>query len=123
MNTCDSGAVMDLPVEKFEELVAAALDGIPPAIGRLIDNVAVFVEDGRLDGNLLGLYQGIPLTRRENYGLGGGMPDRVTIYRLPILALCNSEAEVIEAVRITVVHEVGHHFGLSDARLRELGYG
>ena len=123
MNTCDSGVVMDLPVEKFEELVAAALDGIPSAIGRLIDNVAVFVDDGRLDGNLLGLYQGIPLTRRENYGLGGGMPDRVTIYRLPILARCNSEAEVIEAVRITVVHEVGHHFGLSDARLRELGYG
>ena len=123
MNTCDSGVVMDLPVEKFEELVAAALDGIPSAIGRLIDNVAVFVEDGRLDGNLLGLYQGIPLTRRKNYGLGGGMPDRVTIYRLPILARCASEAEVIEAVRITVVHEVGHHFGLSDARLRELGYG
>ena len=123
MNTCDSGVVMDLPVEKFEELVAAALDGIPSAIGRLIDNVAVFVEDGRLDGNLLGLYQGIPLTRRENYGLGGGMPDRVTIYRLPILARCASETEVIEAVRITVVHEVGHHFGLSDARLRELGYG
>jgi predicted Zn-dependent protease with MMP-like domain len=114
---------MDVPIEKFEELVAAALDGIPPAIGRLIDNVAVFVEDGASNGNLLGLYQGIPLTRRESYGLGGGMPDRITIYRLPILARCNSEDEVIGAVRITVVHEVGHHFGLTDARLRELGYG
>jgi predicted Zn-dependent protease with MMP-like domain len=114
---------MDVPIEKFEELVAAALDGIPPAIGRLIDNVAVFVEDGASNGNLLGLYQGIPLTRRESYGLGGGMPDRITIYRLPILARCNSEDEVIDAVRITVVHEVGHHFGLTDARLRELGYG
>jgi predicted Zn-dependent protease with MMP-like domain len=115
--------VMEVSVERFEELVAAALDGIPHAIGRLIDNVALFVEDGSSDGNLLGLYQGIPLTRRENYGLGGGMPDRITIYRLPILARCNSEAEVIDAVRITVVHEVGHHFGLSDARLHELGYG
>jgi predicted Zn-dependent protease with MMP-like domain len=114
---------MDVPIEKFEALVTAALDGIPPGIGRLIDNVAVFVEDGAPDGNLLGLYQGIPLTRRENYGLGGGMPDRITIYRLPIVARCNSEAEVIDAVRITVVHEVGHHFGLTDARLRELGYG
>jgi predicted Zn-dependent protease with MMP-like domain len=114
---------MDVPVERFEELVAAALDGIPPAVGRLVDNVAVFVEDGRIDGNLLGLYQGVPLTHRENYGLGGGMPDRITIYRLPILARCNSEPEVIDAVRITVVHEVGHHFGLTDARLRELGYG
>jgi predicted Zn-dependent protease with MMP-like domain len=123
MKTCDSGAVMDVPVAQFEELVAAALDGIPPALGHLIENVAVFVEDGAVDGNLLGLYQGIPLTRRENYGLGGGMPDRITIYRLPILARCRTEDEVIAAVRITVVHEVGHHFGMTDARLRELGYG
>jgi predicted Zn-dependent protease with MMP-like domain len=114
---------MEVSIEKFEQLVAAALDGIPPAIGRLIDNVAVFVEDVGFSSNLLGLYQGVPLTRRENYGLGGGMPDRITIYRLPILARCDNEAEVIDAVRITVVHEVGHHFGLTDARLRELGYG
>jgi predicted Zn-dependent protease with MMP-like domain len=114
---------MDVPAEAFEQLVATALDGIPPAIGRLIDNVAVFVEDGEANGSLLGLYQGVPLTRRENYGLGGGMPDRITIYRLPILARCSSEADVIDAVRITVVHEVGHHFGLTDARLHELGYG
>ena len=115
--------MIDVPAEKFEELVAAALDGIPPVIGHLIDNVAVFVEEGRDNASLLGLYQGVPLTHRENYGLGGGMPDRITIYRLPILARCDSEADVIDAVRITVVHEVGHHFGLSDARLRELGYG
>jgi predicted Zn-dependent protease with MMP-like domain len=114
---------MDVGLEEFEELVATALDGIPSAIGHFMDNVAVFVEDGRPDGTILGLYQGIPLTRRENYGIGGGMPDRITIYRQPILAHCNSDAEVIDAVRITVVHEVGHHFGLSDARLRELGYG
>jgi predicted Zn-dependent protease with MMP-like domain len=115
--------VIDVSAEKFERLVAAALDGIPPAIGRLIDNVAVFVEDGDPRSGLLGLYQGIPLTRRERYGLGGGMPDRITIYRLPILARCGTDDDVIEAVRITVVHEVGHHFGLTDARLRELGYG
>ena len=104
-------------------LVGQALDGIPPAIGRYIENVAVFVEDIGVSNNLLGLYQGVPLTRRENYGLGGGMPDRITIYRLPILTRCNTEADVVELVRITVVHEVGHHFGLSDDRLRELGYG
>ena len=123
MKLCDSGGVMELSIEKFEVLVAAALDGIPPAIGRLIDNVAVFVEDMGFSNNVLGLYQGVPLTRRENYGLGGGMPDRITIYRLPILARCDTEAEVIDAVRVTVVHEVGHHFGLTDARLHELGYG
>jgi predicted Zn-dependent protease with MMP-like domain len=122
-NTCDSGTVIEVATEKFEELVAEALDGIPPAIGHLIDNVALFVEDVGFDRNILGLYQGIPLTRREQYGLGGGMPDRITIYRLPILERCATEADVIEAVRVTVVHEVGHHFGLSDRRLRELGYG
>ena len=113
----------EITVERFEELVAAALDGIPPGIGRYIENVAVFVGEIGFDRNVLGLYQGIPLTRRENYGLGMGMPDRITIYRVPILERCATEEEVIEAVRITVVHEVGHHFGLSDARLRELGYG
>jgi predicted Zn-dependent protease with MMP-like domain len=117
------GDVIEGPEDKFEQLVAAALDGIPAGIGQLIDNVAVFVEDGTSGSSLLGLYHGVPLTHRENYGLGGGMPDRITIYRLPILARCNSDAEVIDAVRITVVHEVGHHFGLTDARLHELGYG
>jgi predicted Zn-dependent protease with MMP-like domain len=114
---------MEVDADRFEQLVAAALDGIPPAIGRLIDNVAVFVEDIGASPNLLGLYQGIPLTRRENYGLGGGMPDRITVYRLPILARCSTEQDVIDSVRITVVHEVGHHFGLTDKRLHELGYG
>jgi predicted Zn-dependent protease with MMP-like domain len=115
--------VIEVDEERFEELVAAALDGIPDEIGRLVDNVAVFVRDRGVSDNILGLYEGIPLTRRENYGIGGGMPDRITIYRLPILARCGTEDEVIDQVRITVVHEVGHHFGLSDARLRELGYG
>src|SRR4029079_9399516 len=107
----------------FEELVAEALDGIPSAIGKLMENVAVFVEDLGFRRNPLGLYQGVPLTRREGYGIGGGMPDRITIYRIPILERCSTEDEVVEAVRITVVHEVGHHFGLSDSRLKELGYG
>src|SRR5437016_1772075 len=111
---------MEVSFERFEVLVGEALDGIPPAIGRYIENVAVFVEDLGVSSNILGLYQGVPLTRRENYGLGGGMPDRITIYRLPILERCNTEVDVIEMVRVTVVHEVGHHFGLSDNRLREL---
>jgi predicted Zn-dependent protease with MMP-like domain len=115
--------VIEVDVERFEALVGEALDGIPPEIGQLMDNVAVFVRDQGFDRNLLGLYEGVPLTRREHYGIGGGMPDRITIYRLPILARCSTEEEVVDAVRITVVHEVGHHFGLSDDRLRELGYG
>ena len=114
---------MEVSEERFEELVADALDGIPRELGRFIENVAVFVRDIGVSPNILGLYEGIPLTRREHYGLGGGMPDRITIYRLPIVERCDTEAEVVEMVRVTVVHEVGHHFGLSDNRLRELGYG
>src|SRR3954470_22125129 len=108
--------------ERFEELVTEALDGLPPEIGQLMDNVAVFIEPGSPTSGLLGLYQGIPLTRRENYGVGMVMPDRITIYRDSILAHCATDRDVVEQVRITVVHEVGHHFGLDDHRLRELGY-
>jgi len=123
MKACDSGGVVDVSVERFEELVGEALDGIPEQLGRLIDNVAIFVREGDEHPNLLGLYEGVPLTRRENYGLGGGMPDRITIFRQPILRRCTSEADVVDMVRITVVHEVGHHFGIDDRRLHELGYG
>jgi predicted Zn-dependent protease with MMP-like domain len=115
--------VIDVPVERFEELVAEALDGIPEELGRFIENVAVFVKEGDGNLNLLGLYEGIPLTRRENYGVGLAMPDRITIFRQPIVLRCSTEAEVIDMVRITVVHEVGHHFGIDDRRLHELGYG
>jgi predicted Zn-dependent protease with MMP-like domain len=110
--------------ERFDALVADALDAIPDELARLMDNVAVFVEPRSRVRNLLGLYQGVPLTARGNhYGVGGGMPDRITIYREPILARCRTEAEVVRQVTITVVHEVAHHFGISDERLRELGYG
>lgn len=114
--------MIDVTPERFEELVAEALDGIPPELGHRIDNVAVFVRDTSGDRHLLGLYEGIPLTDRQEYG-GLAMPDRITIYRLPILARCRTEADVVHQVRVTVVHEVGHHFGISDSRLHELGWG
>jgi predicted Zn-dependent protease with MMP-like domain len=104
--------------ERFEEMVADALDSLPPDLARYIDNVAVVVEEG--DGSLLGLYQGIPLTRR--WGYAGATPDRVTIYQAPICAMCSTEEEVVAQVRRTVVHEIGHHFGIDDPRLRELGW-
>ena len=113
--------MIDVSPERFDELVADALDSIPEALGRYIENVAVFVDD-RPPGNLFGLYEGVPLTHRENYG-GLVMPDRITIYRQTICRFCNSEAEVVRQVNKTVVHEVAHHFGISDGRLHELGYG
>ena len=109
--------------ERFEELVADAIDGIPDELARLMDNVAVFVEDTSLQRGLLGLYHGIPLTQRAAGYAGMGLPARITIYRRATCAMCQDEDAVVDQVRITVVHEVGHHFGISDARLHELGYG
>ena len=110
--------------EEFEGLVSDALDTIPPALTGLMRNVAVLVEDDPPDSEpfLLGLYEGIPLTERGQW-YSGVLPDRITIYRRPILALCRSRQEVVEQVRVTVVHEIAHHFGIGDARLHELGYG
>jgi predicted Zn-dependent protease with MMP-like domain len=115
--------LIDISPAAFAELVANALDGIPDELGRLMDNVAVMVDDHAPPGRLLGLYEGIPLTRRDNYGAGMVMPDRITVFRRSICAMCDSEDEVVEQVRRTVVHEVAHHFGIDDARLDELGWG
>ncbi|KWW98558.1 metallopeptidase family protein [Carbonactinospora thermoautotrophica] len=115
--------MLEIPPEEFEELVAEALDGIPPEITRLMDNVAVFVEDEPEpeDPELLGRYEGIPLTERGEW-YSGVLPDRITIYRLPTLRICETYDEVVEEVRTTVVHEIAHHFGIDDERLHELGY-
>ncbi len=107
--------------ESFEQMVAAALDGLPEEFGALMKNIAVLVEQGPGPRGLLGLYEGVPLTSRTtNYA--GVLPDRITIYRQAICAICDSEAEVVEQVRRTVIHEVGHYFGIGDERLRELGW-
>ena len=113
--------MVDVPRERFEELVADALDGIPEELGEYMDNVAVFVQDLPPERGLLGLYQGVPLTAR-GISYSGTMPDRITIYRRPICAICNSEEQVVTEVRRVVIHEVAHHFGIDDPRLRELGW-
>jgi predicted Zn-dependent protease with MMP-like domain len=114
--------VVEVPMERFEELVGDALDAIPPELGRLMDNVAVLVKEGSPGSRLLGRYDGIPLTERDAGYEGMVVPDRITIFRQPILAACRDEDEVVEQVRITVVHEVAHHFGIDDDRLHELGW-
>ena len=113
--------MVDVSPERFAELVGEALDGIPEELGRLMDNVNVFVDDHSPPGRLFGYYEGVPLTRREAYG-GMVMPDKITIYRQTICAACRSEAEVVHQVQVTVVHEVAHHFGIDDDRLDELGW-
>ena len=113
--------MIEVEPERFEAMVGEALDGLPPELGRLLSNVAVTVEHEPGPAGLLGLYQGIPLTRRTT-AYGGVLPDRITIYRHAICARCRTDEEVVDQVRRTVVHEVGHHFGIGDKRLRELGW-
>ena len=121
--------MVDVDPNAFEQLVADALDSIPEELGRVMENVAVFVEDwptqeqlaGR-SGTLLGLYEGVDLTRRSPLSYGGAMPDRITIFRGPISRIARSEEQLVDMVTETVIHEVAHHFGISDARLRELGW-
>jgi predicted Zn-dependent protease with MMP-like domain len=102
-------------------MVVAALDSLPDDLGRLMRNVAVTVEHDGGPRGLLGLYQGVPLTSRTS-GYAGVLPDRITIYRLAICAICDTEDQVVDQVRRTVIHEVAHHFGIDDARLEELGW-
>jgi len=113
--------VIDIEPGRFEEMVTTALDGLPEDLGTQIRNVAVTVEEGPGPPGLLGLYRGVPLTSRTS-AYAGVLPDRITIYRQAICAICQSEREVAEQVRRTVIHEIGHYFGIDDKRLRELGW-
>lgn len=113
--------MVDVEPEQFEVMVSTALDALPPELGRLMRNVAVTVEHDAGPPGLLGLYRGIPLTSRTSH-YAGAMPDRITIYRLAICADCRTGTEVVEQVRRTVIHEIGHHFGIDDGRLHELGW-
>lgn len=117
----DNGLVIEVEPGRFEEMVASGLDGLPEELGRLMSNVAVTVEHRAGPPGLLGLYEGVPLTSRTT-GYAGVLPDRITIYRQAICAICQSEQEVADQVRRTVIHEIAHHFGIDDQRLRELGW-
>ena len=110
--------------EEFEGAVSDALDSIPPELAGQMDNVVVLVEDEPPEDepdDLLGLYDGIALTERWGDPTMD-LPDRIFIFRNPLLDLCASREELVEEVRITVVHEVAHHFGIDDHRLHDLGY-
>ncbi|UJP41473.1 metallopeptidase family protein [Cellulomonas palmilytica] len=110
--------------EEFEDAVRDALDEIPPELAAVMDNVVVLVEDEPPPGDedLLGLYEGVPLTERTHQWSAGSLPDRITIFRNPTLEICETRDDVVEEVAITVVHEIAHHFGIDDDRLHELGW-
>jgi predicted Zn-dependent protease with MMP-like domain len=108
--------------DRFSALVGEALDRIPDDLWNRFENVAVVVEDANSEEpDILGLYEGFPLTERDDYA--GVLPDKISIYRLPLCDMCSDEDELIEEIRITVVHELAHHMGIDDHDLHELGWG
>ncbi|RYB94556.1 metallopeptidase family protein [Nocardioides oleivorans] len=115
---------IDLDPAAFDAMVDRALDGLPDELAALVENVVVLVEDDAPpeDPDLLGLYDGLALTERQaNHA--GMLPDRILLFRGPLLDMADTEQDLEQEVRITVVHEVAHHFGLDDGRLHELGWG
>ena len=110
---------------EFEEAVADALDAVPTELMDMLDNVVVLVEEEPPDGepdDLLGLYDGTPLTERDSWWAAGSLPDRILVFRGPTLRMCDDREEVVHEVSVTVVHEIAHHFGIDDARLHDLGW-
>jgi predicted Zn-dependent protease with MMP-like domain len=121
--------VVTVSEERFEQMVSDALDEIPPELGEAMENVAVVVEDwptpaqaARAGGTLLGLYEGVPITKRGPMSYAGVAPDHITVFRGSLCGIAHDEADLARRVRVTVLHEVGHYFGMSDDRLHELGW-
>ena len=110
--------------QEFEEAVGDALDEVPPELMALLDNVVFLVEDEppAEDPDLLGIYDGTPLTERGD-GWAGALPDRITIFRGPLSRMCEDRDELLDEIAVTVVHEIAHHFGIDDVRLHALGWG
>ncbi len=122
--------MMKLTRKEFEEAVVSALKKLPKFIKEKMENVDVVVENRasqdllsdmglRSSSELLGLYQGVPLDRRGFY-YGNVLPDKITLFQIPIESICKTKEEIKEKIREVVIHEVGHYFGLDDERLEEL---
>ncbi|MFF2369546.1 metallopeptidase family protein [Agromyces sp. NPDC058110] len=114
---------MNLDAEAFEAIVVDELDQLPDEMIDGLENIVFVVEDRPEDGSLdlLGLYDGYALTERDRYGLGE-MPDRIILYREPLLAICEDEDELRDEIHVTLVHEIAHFYGIDDDRLHELGW-
>ncbi|MCU1479588.1 MAG: metallopeptidase family protein [Subtercola sp.] len=115
--------MIEVDAEAFEALVVAELDLLPDEMVDGLENVVFVVEDRPENGTLdtLGLYEGVALTERGDYGFGE-LPDRIVLFREPLLAICADDAELRDEIHTTLVHEIGHFYGIDDARLHELGW-
>lgn len=120
-----------MDTERFEELVIRAVEGLPDELQERLENVDIVVADrptpdqlayvdNKKGSMLLGLYEGVPLTERSSF-YGMVAPDKITIFQEAITEACRSETEMVSEIRRVVLHEIAHHFGISDARLKELG--
>lgn len=120
---------LQMPDDEFDALVQEAIEAIPQAAIDMMDNVIFFIEDEYeplpgepKNAEILGIYDGIALTERDQGWASGALPDRITIFKNPTLRACETRDDVVREIRITVMHEVAHHFGIDDARLHELGW-
>ena len=112
-----------LPLDVFERHVASAISDLGDEVQAMVENVVIVIEDENVEEpGILGLYEGLPLTERDGYGLLD-LPDKISIYRLPLCAMCSDIDELVSEIRITVLHEIGHHFGIDDDRLHDMGWG
>ena len=117
-------AVVEMEAAEFEQAVGDALDAVPAELMALLDNVVFLIEAEPPpdDPDLLGVYDGTPLTERGD-GWAGALPDRITIFRGPLTRMCEDRDDLLDEIAVTVVHEIAHHFGIDDSRLHELGWG
>ena len=118
-----AGKVVDMEpidIDAFEAMVAEALATIPDSLRAVMENVAIIIDNESPPGSLYGLYEGVPLTNRGTYA--GSSPDRITLFLATICRSANTAEDLTRRVRVTLLHEVGHHFGIGEARLRELGW-
>lgn len=114
---------LDLSPEEFEKVVIAELDELPDEMVDGLENLVFVTEDRPADGSLdlLGLYEGVALTERDRYGFGE-LPDRIVLYREPLLAICETLDELRDEIHVTLVHEIAHYYGIDDDQLHELGW-
>jgi len=111
--------------DEFDAIVQDALDDVPAELMAMLDNVVFFVEDepSADDPDLLGIYEGTPLTERGEWWGQGSLPDRITLFRGPLTRMCADAEELREEIAVTVVHEIAHHFGIEEETLHDLGWG
>lgn len=115
--------MVEMSEDAFADLVQEIFDALPAAITDGLDNVGIAIEDAPENGeDMLGLYEGTDITQRDVYGFGE-MPDLISIYRLPLLNMCEDEEHLREEIEITLVHEIGHYYGIDDEELHRLGWG